>query len=67
MLAVRHLMMVAAVMIVGGVKVGWFFTAMVSVLCSALSKEQGITAVAVCMAYDALYTVKVCQTSTIGI
>ena len=30
-----------------------------SILCSALSKEQGIMAVAVCMAYDILYCVQV--------
>ena len=32
---------------------------LVSILCSALSKEQGITVVAVCIAYDVLYNLKV--------
>ena len=47
-------------MTVGGLKVGWFCTALVSIVCSALSKEQGITAAAICLAYDALYNIKVC-------
>ena len=44
---------------VGHTSAGWMCVSLLSTLCSALSKEQGITAVAVCLAYDVLYCVKV--------
>ena len=38
---------------------GWFVGSLLLVLCSALSKEIGITAVAVCLAYEFLIYKKV--------
>ena len=37
----------------------WMVAALLSVLCSSLCKEQGITAGAVCLVYDVLYCLKV--------
>lgn len=44
---------------VGHTDVKWLCMCLLSALCAVLSKEQGITVVAVCVVYDVLYCVKV--------